>query len=172
MYDITNWYWLIGGDETQVWSSYYAGFVPLDSDSYEAWREAGNSPTLIGSLAELKEDVFAANYPAGSLETYTAAKRYEKEVGGIMIAGMPISTDDRSKLMIAGARMKAEGDSGFTTKWKTSDGRIALDAATIITVSNAVLTHVNECFELEDQVLTKIADGDITTRDQVDTFFA
>lgn len=172
MYDISDWYWLVGDDETKVWSSYSAGFVPIDSDSYKSWREKiGNSPTLIKSLEELKE-VFVANYPAGSLDTYTAAKRYERETGGITIAGATIATDDRSKLMITGARIKAESDSSFTTTWKTRDGRISLDAPTIINISNAVLSHVNECFELEDRILTAIEDGGITSRDQIDTLFA
>lgn len=132
--------------------------------------DAGGGPTPIGSLAELAE-VFAAQYPAGMLSTYASSKRYAKEIGGITVSGVPVATDDRSKLLIAGARIKADANPGFTTKWKTASGFVPIDAATIITISDAVLAHVNDCFEIEETMLDDIDAGTITTREQIDAAF-
>lgn len=170
MYDPSNWYWIVGGDASKAWSSASAGFVNVDDDAYAAWLEAGGGPTPIGSLAELA-DVFAVQYPGGMLSTYAAAQRYAKEVGGITVSSVPVATDDRSKLMIAGARIKADANPEFTTKWKTAGGFVPIDAATIIAISDAVLSHVDACFETEDEVLAEIDAGTITTRDEIDAAF-
>lgn len=63
-YNPANWYWLVGGDQSRVWSSAAAAYVPADDATYEAWLGAGNLPTRIASEAELQE-VLAAQYPAG-----------------------------------------------------------------------------------------------------------
>lgn len=110
--------------------------------------------------------------PEPTLFEYAAQKRWEKEVGGITVNGAPVATDDRSKLMIVGARIKADTDPSFTTQWKGPDGSfIALNAAAIITISDAVLEHVNNCFAIEDQVLSDITAGVITTTTEIDTVF-
>ena len=65
MYDPARWYWIVGDDETRVWSSAAAAYVPASDDAFMAWREAGASPTKIPSEDELAE-VLAAQHPAGS----------------------------------------------------------------------------------------------------------
>ncbi|TCR07363.1 DUF4376 domain-containing protein [Neorhizobium sp. JUb45] len=111
--------------------------------------------------------------PAIDLNTYTATKRWEREVGGIVVGGLDVATDDRSKIMISGARMKADKDPAFTAQWKCPDGSfITLDAATIIHASDAVLDHVNDCFSIEADVLAAIVDGSISTSADVDAAFA
>lgn len=52
LYDPLNWYWIVGGDETQVFSSKTNAFVPVDDASYIAWD---NTPTSIDTLANLKQ---------------------------------------------------------------------------------------------------------------------
>lgn len=106
------------------------------------------------------------------LVAYAASRRWQHEVGGLMFAGFHIATDDRSKLMIVGARATASADPDFTTEWKLPGGFITLDADTIIAVSDAVLAHVAECFAIEAQVLAAIADGTVTTTAGIDTAFA
>lgn len=108
-----------------------------------------------------------------SLQLYTAEKRWQKETGGFELNGMYIATDDRSKLMLSGARVAAEADPDFTTQWKAADGAfVSLSASQLVAISNAVLAHVSKCFALEAQVLSQIADGTITDRSQVDVAFA
>ena len=106
------------------------------------------------------------------LAAYAANARWEKEAAGITFNGMPVMTDDRSKMMIMGARVKASDDPDFTTQWKTEAGFVTLDAAALIAVSDAVLQHVDQCFGLEAQAMAGIDDGSITTTAQIDAIFA
>lgn len=107
------------------------------------------------------------------LAAYASAVRYDKEVGGITYNGSPIATDDRSKQMILGARMVAQADATFTTKWAATDGTIvALDAPGLVALSNAVLAHVQACFLRFASVKADIDAGNITTTAQVDAAFA
>lgn len=91
-------------------------------------------------------------------------------MGGISVGGVPVATDDRSKIMIIGARVKADADANFTTQWKALTGEfITIDAATIIAISDAVLAHVDACFAAEAVVLSAIEAGTITTTTEIDT---
>lgn len=111
--------------------------------------------------------------PTLSLQDYAAAKRWEKEVGGISIQGLQVASDDRSKMMIAGARVAAAADPNFTTQWKAQDGSFAtIDAPAIIAISNAILAHVSNCFSIEAQVISGIQNETIKTVDQIDAAFA
>lgn len=108
-----------------------------------------------------------------ALTLYAADKRWQKETGGFEFSGLHIATDDRSKIMIAGAREAAKGYPDFTTPWVTTTGEIALlDAATIIAISDAVGAHVNNAFGIYAQVLPQIQDGTITDQSQIDAAFA
>lgn len=107
------------------------------------------------------------------LAAYAAAKRYAVENGGIKVNGIAIATDDRSKIMLIGARLKAQANPAFTTAWKDDTGVFRpLDAAEIIAVSDAVLAHVDASFAKLSAVLPKIAAGAITTPAGVDAAFA
>lgn len=111
--------------------------------------------------------------PKVVLAAYAADKRWQKETGGFKFNGLHIATDDRSKIMIAGAREAAKANPDFTTPWVTSTGEIALlDAAAIIAISNAVGEHVNNVFGIYSQVLPQILDGTLTDQSQIDAAFA
>ncbi|KAB2655872.1 DUF4376 domain-containing protein [Brucella tritici] len=113
------------------------------------------------------------NHPGMTLQEYAAAKRWEKEVGGIEINGLTVATDDRSKTMISGARVAAMANPEFTTAWKGAGGEfVPLDANAVIAISDAVLAHVSYCFATEAQVLAAIEGGSITTEAQIDAAFA
>lgn len=112
------------------------------------------------------------DHPGMTLHEYAAAKRWEKEVGGIEINGLTVATDDRSKTMISGARVAAMANPNFTTAWKGSGGEfVPLDASAVVAISDAVLAHVSNCFAIEAQVLADILAGAITTDEQIDTAF-
>ena len=111
--------------------------------------------------------------PRQALMLYAADKRWQKETGGFEFIGLHIATDDRSKIMIAGAREAAKTNPDFTTPWVTSTGEIAvLDAAAIIAISDAVGEHVNSVFGIYAQVLPQVLDGTITDQTQIDAAFA
>lgn len=172
MFNIANWYWIVAGDTSQVWSSAKPGYVPINDSGYSAFLSAGDAPTPIASITELAE-VFEQQYPGGMLSTYAAYKRYAKEIGGITISNIPVATDDRSKQMILGARLAAETDSNWSTSWVAADGSIApVNAATIIAISDAVQAHVNNCFTTYAVVKADIDSGEITTTAEIDAAFA
>jgi hypothetical protein len=155
------------------------------SPAYNGWSDAAYSLKTIvdtdGGKAGVRNLVMTNGVPTytykredgvvtkADLLQYSSDKRWEKETGGFMLGEMFIATDDRSKTMIMGARIKADGDATFTTPWKTPDGTFTrIDAPTIIAVSDAVLNHVAYCFDREEVVASGIENGSITTFDQID----
>lgn len=64
MYNVKNWYWIVAGSTTEVYSSAAAEYVSVTDATYEAWLAAGNIPTKIDSEESL-QGVFSAQYPAG-----------------------------------------------------------------------------------------------------------
>lgn len=106
------------------------------------------------------------------LRQHAAQQRWKKEVGGIKLNGLVIHADDRSKIMISGARVAAEANPNFTTQWKGADGSfVTLNAVMIVAISNAVSNHVSNCFALEAQVISQIEAGTITTTTEIDAAF-
>lgn len=92
-----------------------------------------------------------------------AAKRWEVENGGIVVNGIHIATDDRSKNMITSAAMLAIQDPNFKTKWKSATGYFYdVDATTMTTIAMAVAAHVQACFDNESRLREEISKA--TTR--------
>ncbi len=60
----SNWYWSVGGSQTQVWSSARAQFVPVTDAAYSAWLAAGHVATRILNAGELYEVLMAQWVPA------------------------------------------------------------------------------------------------------------
>lgn len=54
-FDLANWYWFVGGDETRVYSSAKNDYVPVDDATYKAWVESGGLATRTGQEGELGE---------------------------------------------------------------------------------------------------------------------
>lgn len=107
------------------------------------------------------------------LTAYAADKRWQKESGGIVVGGVPIATDDRSKQMIIGARLAADADPDWTTQWVGADGSVhPVDATAMIAISDAVQAHVNACFVTYASVKSAIDAGTITAREEIDAAFA
>lgn len=109
---------------------------------------------------------------ADDLVAYASSARYRKEVGGIVVADVPVATDDRSKQMILGARVAADADPDFATLWVGADGNIyPITAAAMVMISNAVMAHVAACFATFATVKAQIDAGTITTAAQIDAAF-
>jgi len=100
-----------------------------------------------------------------------AAYRYEIETGGITVNGITIQTDRQARADITAARIKASEDSTYTTKWKTPDGFVTLDASTILTIADAVHNHVQSAFDAEATVEDEIDNGTLTTLSEVKARF-
>lgn len=53
MYNPIDWYWFIGGDNTQVWSSARMEYVPVNDATYGAWVSMPNITSTNPSQADL-----------------------------------------------------------------------------------------------------------------------
>jgi hypothetical protein len=54
-YNPANWYWIVAGDESRVFSSAVGNFVPANDATFLAWKADGTLPTRIVSEIELGE---------------------------------------------------------------------------------------------------------------------
>ena len=52
-YTPADWYWVVNGSTTQVYSSKTGDYLPLTAPVYVGWQQAGGVPTRIASEAEL-----------------------------------------------------------------------------------------------------------------------
>jgi hypothetical protein len=59
-YAPANWYWIVGDDASQVYSSASAATVGTGDKAYKAWLAQGNAPTRIATMDELKDVLIAA----------------------------------------------------------------------------------------------------------------
>lgn len=100
--------------------------------------------------------------PAPDWPALIATRRWIAETSGTTFGGMPIDTDDRSKLLINGAALRADRSADYVLRWKTSQGFVDLSAAQVLAVAAAVSAHVQLCFDREDVLLGAVADGSIT----------
>jgi hypothetical protein len=78
-----------------------------------------------------------------------AAYRYTKEIGGVTVAGIVVATDDRSKMLIAGAYAAAKNNVREEFKFKGGAGFVTLTKAQIDGVGDAVFGHVQDCYAAE-----------------------
>jgi len=89
-----------------------------------------------------------------------AAARFEFEVGGITVGGLPIPTNRDTQSKLTSAYVQATADPLLTLRWKVSLGNwITLDAPTIIAVGDAVFAHVQSAFDQEEQLTQDVEDA-------------
>lgn len=89
-YNITNWYWFVGGNGDRLWSSASASYVSPSDATYQAWHVVNGAPTNIDTednLRQLLDDQYPAGWPGGDLPDVLAR--------GIVIAsaGTPLFDD-------------------------------------------------------------------------------
>jgi hypothetical protein len=67
-YDPFNWYWIVAGSTTQVYSSAVVAYVPVGNATYVAWLAAGGIPTKIAVEQDLWDLLTVAGVaiPAGA----------------------------------------------------------------------------------------------------------
>jgi hypothetical protein len=169
-YNPTNWYWTVAGDEGKMWSSAKAAWVAPDDAALVQFLAQGGFISRVGSWAEL-ETIFATDFPAGSLQTYLPAKRYDVEVAGINVGGAMVATDRQSQSMIANAFSYVVASGAPYVTYKADSGWVTLTAEQIRGVALAVGQHVQSCFSKEAQIALAISTFQVTTREQIDAFF-
>lgn len=110
----------------------------------------------------------AAARKAG-LIAYASSVRWQREVGGIIVADVPVATDDRSKMMIIGARVAAMADPAWSTIWHGADGdTYPVDAAAMVAISDAVHAHVNASFATFASIKAAIESGEVSTEAEIE----
>ena len=115
------------------------------SKQVKAWEALGKTPEEISELlAKLDAD------EAKLAEI--AEARWKAETGGMAVDGLIIKTDRESQSMIGDAAFTATLDPNYICQWKTSSGFMTLDAATVLTVAQAVRAHVQGCFDREAEL--------------------
>lgn len=67
IYTPANWYWIVAGSTTLVWSSAATAYVALTDATYQAWLAAGNVPTPIDSEASLAQVLALRGLPTGAI---------------------------------------------------------------------------------------------------------
>lgn len=85
LYAPSNWYWIVNGDETKVYSSATGDYVPVSDEAYQEWLADGTLPTRIANEAELS-DVLR---PYGLNGPYASAAEVKAEAGRRIEAIMP-----------------------------------------------------------------------------------
>lgn len=100
-------------------------------------------------------------------KTAIAARRFKAETQGITVNGFAINTERESQNLITGAALSAYMDANYICRWKTPTGFVDLDAATLISVAQAMRQHVQDCFDREDELLQALEDG-LYTADMLD----
>lgn len=124
-------------------------------------------------LDQMTYDAAAAATLKVQLKAYAADLRWRREIGGILVAGLPVATDDRSKMMILGARVAAAANPDWVTVWHGADGgSYPINAAAMVAISDAVQAHVNQWFATFSIVDAAIVTGEITTKAEIDAAFA
>lgn len=120
---------------------------------------------IAGVVVEITQAEYDARFPAipladrkAQMLADLAARRWRAETGGVTVAGMMIATDRESQTKVTAAYVQAKADANFLIPdWKFAAGVWGtLDAATIITVGDVVVAHVQACFSRERALETEI----------------
>jgi len=120
----------------------------------EAFRDQKIQERHEQKLADFGADVDGAKQ---YLRDHFASKRYDVEVGGIDVGGLPVRTDRLTVARIYQANSLAIHDPTFTTDWKIGDGTfIAVDATLIGSISDAITSHIQTSFSREKTINDEI----------------
>lgn len=85
------------------------------------------------------------------LKNIVAAKRYEKEVGGVDVGGIIVKTDPESQAKLTGAWARVQQKQNVLIDWKGSNGWVKLNKNAIEGLADAIGEHVQLCFSTEKE---------------------
>ena len=196
-YTPANWYWIVNGSTTSVYSSASNTYVPVTDAGYTAWLAQSNKPTRIVSEVELwgvvsQVGLFpswlfngttfvqpsAGNYTPAQLAAYAQVKQDQIMGGGISVnigsssapQNVEAGTSTASLILLQGAAAMAQANSAATFQWVESSGAsVTLTATQMLSILSAVTTFLQSTFTVLAAVLAAINAGTITTKAQVDT---
>jgi Domain of unknown function (DUF4376) len=191
-FNSADWYWFVGGS-TNVYSSKRNTYVPTGDATYTSWLTMMGFPAappigseeeiwyyvndwqpwwLYDTVAKTLAQPTATTYTKQQLHNYNSDKRVREVDGGMTAAGIPVRTDQRSRMEINSSRAQAVSNPNFTTQWYGSDGNFyPVDAPTMIAMADAVAKHTNDCFAVFKQMDDGITLNTTTTIAQIDTAY-
>jgi hypothetical protein len=111
--------------------------------------------------------VYNAHDPAKSfLLDYSENARYNKEIKGITVTGVPIETDLQSQQALHAVYTYCQIHTGTIVQWKLADLSFhSYNATEISHVFDCVNTYVQACFNTESSVNSSIKSGGINQGD-------
>lgn len=112
---------------------------------------------VTGEITETPHDPVPLDQLRDDMLDRLAGRRWIAETGGVIVGGAPIKTDRESQAVLTGAFVQASSNPAFTVRWKVGRAMfVTLDAATILSIGNAVTSHVQACFNREDELTDEI----------------
>ncbi|RWP88369.1 MAG: hypothetical protein EOR12_16795 [Mesorhizobium sp.] len=139
-YNPRDWYWIVAGDETQVWASAKAKYISTGWTGFNSWLNAGNVPSRIASEDELWE-VLLGQYPDGLPESKKPPRLVPKRliIDRLYAAGL-----------LAAAKAAIDGADLYTQeRWNTRTDIFASDP-TALAMLAAIGGDPDEIFALPE----------------------
>lgn len=126
-------------------------------------------------VVELTPEEIAAAQPTleqakAQALTDMAAKRYEVEVGGIVVGGVSVQTDRESQKRLDVCARRVRENASYTVRWKGPDGFVTLTAPDILAIADAVDDHVQAAFNCEAVAVQAIDDAETVSEVQAVEF--
>jgi len=120
----------------------------------DEFREQKQTERFNQQLTDFGADIDGAKKHS---RDHYADKRYNVEVGGINVGGLPVRTDRLTVSRIYQANALAIQDPAFTTEWKIGDGSfITVDATLIASLTTAITSHIQTSFTREKTINEEI----------------
>jgi hypothetical protein len=150
-----NWYWIVGGSSTQVWSSASLSYVPVSNSTYVAWLAAGNLPSkcitidLYGAMAaQVVPALMVAGVSVTSTGTPALNATYALDPG---------SQAQITSISTGVAAGKGLPGGGGTFNWPTTAG--ALVAFTSVNFLNFATAVEGFIYNFNQALITLTAGG-------------
>lgn len=72
-YNPFDWYWIVAGDTSQIYSSRAVSYIPPSDPTYQVWLAGGNQPAKIPNQQELIDVLvtYEVPVPAGAVASDT-----------------------------------------------------------------------------------------------------
>lgn len=146
----------------------------VEDDGVQIMRIAApagaDAAAVMALYAEMVSPAATVEAARAEMLAALAARRWQAETSGIVIAGATIMTDAASQAKLTGAAVAAMRDPDMPPlRWKCRDGSfVALSPAQILAIADAVRSHVQACFDREATLAGEIcaaSQADLATID-------
>lgn len=132
----------IPADAVEITAEQHTALMQAQSDGKQIVADDNGYPIAIDPPVPARTKA--------ALLSDVAAKRWQVETGGIVIAGHPIATDRESVSQLNGSYGSLKNGLIADTPWKAADGSFTLVTLTELEpIAQGVAAHVRSCFAAE-----------------------